>query len=82
MMTWIKTIEEADAHGELQTIYEAQKSAAGQLANILKVHSLAPHVLSAHLALYQAVMHSPGELGRPQREMIAVSVSAANHCEY
>jgi alkylhydroperoxidase family enzyme len=45
-------------------------------------HSLAPNVLKAHLAVYQAAMHSPGELSRIQREMIAVAVSAANSCHY
>jgi uncharacterized peroxidase-related enzyme len=79
---WIKIIEEADADGALKQIYDEQRRQAGAVANILKIHSLAPEVLRAHLAIYQAAMHSPGELSRAQREMIAVTVSAANGCQY
>jgi len=52
------------------------------VANILKIHSLAPEVLKAHLDIYHAALHAPGELSRAQREMIAVAVSAANGCHY
>ena len=81
-MAWIRTIGEPDAEGELRNIYETQQRQAGALANVLKIHSLAPHVLAAHLEIYKAAMHTPGELGRAQREMIAVAVSAANGCHY
>jgi len=81
-MAWIKTIEEHEAGGDLKGIYAEQRQQAGDLANILKVHSLAPDVLKAHLALYRAAMHAPGELSRANREMIAVAVSAATGCDY
>lgn len=81
-MAWIKMIEESEAAGELKDIYESQRAQAGAVANILKIHSLAPKTLSAHLGLYAAVLHAPGALSRPQREMIAVVVSSVNHCHY
>jgi uncharacterized peroxidase-related enzyme len=81
-MAWIKMIEETGATGELKQIYDSQRRQAGALANILKIHSLAPKTLSAHLGLYLAVMHAPGELTRAQREMIAVVVSSVNGCHY
>jgi alkylhydroperoxidase family enzyme len=81
-MAWIKTVEERDAEGDLKRIHAEQRQQAGDLANILKVHSIAPGILEAHLALYHAAMHAPGELSRVHREMIAVAVSAANGCEY
>jgi uncharacterized peroxidase-related enzyme len=81
-MAWIKMIEESEAAGELKQIYDSQRRQAGALANILKIHSLAPKTLSAHLGLYLAVMHAPGELSRAQREMIAVVVSSVNGCHY
>ncbi len=59
-MAWIKTIEEPDAEGDLKRIYAEQRLKAGDLANILKVHSIAPGVLAAHLGLYQAAMHASG----------------------
>ncbi len=81
-MAWIKVIEETDAAGELKQLYDSQRRQAGALANILKIHSLAPETLSTHLGLYLAVMHAPGELSRPRREMIAVVVSSVNGCHY
>ena len=81
-MAWIRTIDEAEADGALKQIYDEQRREAGAVANILKIHSLAPELLRAHVAIYQAAMHGPGELSRAQREMIAVAVSAANGCHY
>jgi uncharacterized peroxidase-related enzyme len=81
-MAWIRMVDEAEATDELKQIYDSQRSQAGALANILKIHSLAPKTLSAHLGLYLAIMHTPGELPRAQREMIAVVVSSVNRCHY
>lgn len=81
-MTWIATIDEETATGDLKTLYDEIRRQAGAVANILKVHSQAPGILKTHLQFYSAVMHAPGELSRRHREMIAVAVSAANDCEY
>ncbi len=81
-MAWIKTIDERDADGALKRLYDEQHRQAGAVASILKIHSLAPEVLMAHLAIYHASMHARGDLSRAQREMIAVVVSAANGCHY
>jgi alkylhydroperoxidase family enzyme len=48
----------------------------------MKIHSLNPPSLAGHAQLYKALMHGRSELSRVQREMIAVVVSALNHCEY
>lgn len=81
-MAWIQTIEESDAKGNLKWLYDQVRQQAGAVANILKIHSLAPEILQAHLVLYLAAMHRSGELSPAQREMIAVAVSAANGCHY
>jgi len=81
-VAWIKTIDERDADGALKRIYDEQNRQAGAVASILTIHSLAPEVLTAHLAIYHAAMHAAGQLSRAQREMIAVVVSAANGCHY
>jgi len=81
-MAWIETVSEDSATTELKSIYSHQRQQAGAVANILKVHSLSPAILEAHLRLYSAVMHAPGSLGRRHREMIAVKVSAVNKCHY
>lgn len=81
-MAWIQTIDDPEPGTELHRIYEDQRRQAGVVANVLKIHSLEPKVLSAHLQLYRAAMHSSGELSRRDRELIAVVVSRANKCEY
>lgn len=81
-MAWIRTIDPPEPGSELELIYEEQKRQAGAVANILKVHSLMPEALAAHLALYEAAMHSGGDLTQRDREMIAVVVSRTNRCEY
>lgn len=81
-MPWIETVAEDKAQGELKSIYDAQRQQAGAVANILKVHSLSPAILEAHLRLYSVVMHASGPLSRKHREMIAVVVSVINECHY
>lgn len=51
-------------------------------ANILRVHRVNSLVLRQHHELYRALMFARGPLSRVQREMIAVAVSAHNHCHY
>lgn len=81
-MAWIKVIDEEQAEGPLREAYDGVSNARGGVANILKIHSLHPKVMTAHLALYRELMFGRSELTRAEREMIAVSVSVANHCHY
>ncbi len=81
-MAWIKVVEESEAGESLRRAYEAVHGARGRVANILKVHSLHPEVLTAHLGLYRELMFGRSELSRQEREIIAVAVSVLNHCHY
>ena len=81
-MAWIKVIDGEQAEGKLREAYDEVSAARGTVANILKIHSLHPKVMTAHLALYRELMFGQSELTRTEREMIAVSVSVANHCHY
>ncbi len=81
-MAWIRTIDEDDAEGALKTAYSRVKASRGKVSNIFKAQSLDPRSLEAHLELYLSIMFGKGGLSRQQREMIAVVVSAENHCEY
>lgn len=81
-MAYIKMIDRESAVGELQRAFDEVAGARGTVANILGIHSLHPRVMLAHLALYRELMFGRSELTRPEREMIAVAVSAANHCHY
>ena len=50
--------------------------------NIIQIHSVRPQTLRHHYDLYLELMRKRGPLSRIQREMIAVVVSAENHCHY
>ncbi|MFQ6073665.1 MAG: peroxidase-related enzyme [Candidatus Bathyarchaeia archaeon] len=81
-MAWIKFIEETEATGKLKEYYDHVKRRRGKIANILKVQSLNPDALRAHLDLYLALMFGKSGLTRIQREIIATVVSVINNCDY
>ena len=81
-MTWIKVIDIPEAEGPLREAYDEVASTRSEVGNILKVHSLHPKVLTAHLRLYRELMFSRSELSRVERETIGVAVSVVNHCHY
>lgn len=81
-MAWIKQVSPDEAKGPIKEIYDAALKRAGRVFNILRVQSLRPSLLRAGLDLYVATMLAPSGLTRKEREMLAVVVSAANHCFY
>ncbi|MBI2213884.1 MAG: carboxymuconolactone decarboxylase family protein [Acidobacteria bacterium] len=81
-MSWIRTVAEGDAEGTLAEAYGKVGAARGKVANILKIHSLTPRVMIAHLELYREIMFGPSELSRAERELVAIAVSSANSCHY
>ncbi|NIQ05988.1 MAG: peroxidase-related enzyme [Candidatus Korarchaeota archaeon] len=81
-MTWIDVIDESEAEGRLKEIYEKLKEKRGKIANIMKVHSLNPQAMKAHMDLYLTAMFTTSSLSRETCELIAVVVSKANECEY
>ena len=81
-MAWIKMIEEGQAQGTLERLYEGLRKQTGMIPNILKIFSLHPETLRATMTLFQTLMYSPGPLSRTEREMIALVVSGINRCHY
>lgn len=81
-MTFIDTIDEARAQGELAEVYRRVADRRGGIAEVLKVQSLNPTALAAHFEFYTALLFGRSELERRTREMIGVVVSAANACPY
>ncbi len=81
-MTWIRIIEPAESDDRLAKIYQ-QSAGGGQVDQILLAHSLRPHTLEGHMALYRAVLHHPRNmLDAAFAEAIGVLVSRANGCDY
>ena len=82
-MTWITFIPFAEATGRLKVSYEKFKRPNNTIANILSVHSLRPHTLDGHVALYRSVIgHSANKLPLWYLESVGVHVSAINQCNY
>ena len=82
-MSWIQEITDNEATGKLKELFDSIKErTSGSIANILRVHSLNPEALEAHLNLYKTIMFGESNLTRTQREMIATVVSNTNRCEY
>jgi alkylhydroperoxidase family enzyme len=82
-VAWITTIHEREADGLLRELYEREWDRKHNLVdNILKVHSLHPETLRAHIDLYRTVMYGPSKVSRAEREMIGVVVSSINKCHY
>jgi uncharacterized peroxidase-related enzyme len=81
-MSWIDEIEVSEADGRLAETYKDLVEKRGKISNVLKVHSLNPEALSAHLDLYMTLMFGRSGLSRAEREAIGVVVSAENECAY
>lgn len=82
-MAWIDTVAPAQASGRLRRIYDAALARAGKVFNVVAVQSQQPRVLDASMTLYLRIMKADDEpLTRAQREMLAVTVSRINACDY
>ena len=82
-MSWIKTIPYGDATGKLKTLYDRIKGPDNNVDNVMMLHSLRPHTMEGHMALYKHVLHnSANSLPKWFAETIGVWVSQLNQCEY
>lgn len=81
-MAFIEVIPEEDAQGPLKEAYDDIAGRRGKLSNIMRVHSLRPAAMRAHMDLYLSLMFSRSGLTRAERELLATVVSATNLCAY
>ncbi|MFK7906616.1 MAG: peroxidase-related enzyme [Chitinophagales bacterium] len=82
-MSWIKTIDYKDANPKLKKMYDKVKGPNSNIDNVLLAHSLRPHTLTGHMALYKNVLHhSNNTLPKWYLEAIGVYVSFLNKCDY
>ncbi len=82
-MTWIATISYDDAAGALKKLYDRIKGPNNNVDNIMMAHSLRPHSMEGHMALYKYVLHHPrNKLPKSYLETIGVYVSLLNQCRY
>lgn len=82
-MSWIKEIPFEDANGKLKKLYDKVKGPQNHIDNILKVHSLRPNTLQAHMRMYKNVLHHfQNELSKWFLETLGLYTSLLNGCNY
>lgn len=83
MSAWIHMIPLEQAQGPLAAAYEKVKTPHGTVDNVMKAHSLRPHTMEGHVALYRSVLHNPDNtLPFWFLEVVASYVSMLNRCDY
>ncbi|MSP49319.1 MAG: alkylhydroperoxidase [Alphaproteobacteria bacterium] len=82
-MTWIATIAYEAATGRLRSLYDRVKGPGDNVDNIMMAHSLRPHTMEGHMAIYKYVLHhSANRVPKWFLETIGVYVSRLNGCSY
>ncbi len=82
-MSWITTIPYNASEGKLRRLYDKVKGPNNNVDNVLMVHSLRPHSLVGHMAIYKNVLHnSSNTLPKWYLEVLGVYVSHLNNCQY
>lgn len=82
-MAWIKTIDFADATGKLKDLYKRVTGSNNNVDNIMMMHSLRPHTMEGHMAIYKYVLHHrDNTIPKWFLETIGTYVSYLNKCDY
>ena len=82
-MSWIKVIPYARSRGRLRAVYQRIRGPGDAVDNIVQIHSLRPHTMQGHMALYKSVLHHTGNrLPVWLLETVGLYVSLLNRCDY
>lgn len=82
-MTWITTIPFDQATGKLRQLYDRITGPGNNVDNIMMAHSLRPHTMEGHMAIYKQVLHHSGNtVPKWFLEVLGVWVSHLNGCDY
>jgi len=68
--------------GDIRAQFEQLRAKPGFVPNVYRAYGLRPQQLRGFMALYDSIMIDESGLTKAEREMIAVAVSAQNHCFY
>ena len=74
--------DEAALPDDIRALFEQMREKPGFVPNVYRAYSMRPEQLRGFLALYTSIMEAESGLTKAEREMIAVAVSAQNHCFY
>ncbi|MCA3261711.1 MAG: alkylhydroperoxidase [Telmatospirillum sp.] len=83
MTAWIQMLQYDESSGYLRELYDRVKGPGGAIDNVMKIHSLRPHTMEGHSALYKSVLHHSGNsLPVWFLECLGIYTSLANRCDY
>ena len=82
-MSWIKVIGYDESTGYLRELYDRVKGPNDNVDNVMKAHSLRPHTMAGHSALYKSVLHHSGNTSPVWwLEVVGIYASLTNRCGY
>ena len=82
-MSWIATVSYEESTGKLRKLYDRLKGPENNVDNIMMLHSLRPHSMEGHMAIYKYVLHhSSNTVPKWFLEALGVVVSFFNACDY
>ncbi len=76
------SLSEAGLEPDLKAYFEVCEQKLGFVPNVLKAYAFDNKKLKAFIDMVDGLMLGESGLSRLEREMIAVAVSAVNHCHY
>ena len=80
---WINHVPYVESEGKLRALYDRVKGPANNIDNIMLAHSLRPHTMEGHMALYKATLHhTRNTIDRWFLEALGVYTSRLNGCLY
>ncbi|HEY9624549.1 MAG TPA: peroxidase-related enzyme [Crinalium sp.] len=79
--SWLQIPDESTLPQAVRDIFQAQRDRYGFVHPYFVGYSLNPDHLLRWFSYYDALQHGKSELSHREREIIAVVVSATNHCE-
>src|SRR4051812_13883019 len=80
---WISHVPYERSDGRLRVLYDRIKGPGDNVDNIMLAHSLRPHSMEGHMALYKYVLHhSANTVPKWFLETLGVQVSLLNECAY
>jgi len=80
---WIRLVPYEESEGYLRTLYDRVKGPGGAIDNVMRAHSLRPHTMEGHSALYKSVLHHTGNrLPVWFLEALGIYTSLSNACDY
>ncbi len=74
--------DEAQLPDDVRALFDQMRAKPGFVPNVYRAYALRPQQLRGFVALYDSIMIEDSGLTKAEREMIAVAVSAQNHCFY